>query len=311
MVSEGPLSYIEKLIQSFSPSEIIYSKGNTKEFKTAFGDKFYTFRLDEWVYSLDYAREKLTGHFEVQNLKGFGIEELKLAQIAAGAVLHYLATTENNNLKHINAIHRLQPDRYVWLDRFTIRNLELIFSAQPSGIPLISILDKTVSPMGARMLKKWVVLPLKEKVAIDARLDMVDYFIKERELNHEIEKHIRSIGDLERLISKVPLGKINPREVVQLRRALHAIEPIKVLLGSSGNSYLMKIADGLNPCKVLSTQIEKEILEEPAVNIAKGGVIADGVNEELDELRNVVKQCQGSLAGYSKKQRLKKQGLLI
>ena len=300
LVSEGPLSYIEKLIQSFSPSEIIFSKGKVNDFKLAFGDKFYTFPLDEWVYSLDYAREKLTGHFDVQNLKGFGVEELELAQIAAGAVLHYLATTENNNLKHINALQRLQPDRYVWLDRFTIRNLELIYSAQPSGIPLINILDQTVSPMGARMLKKWVVLPLKEKIAIDARLDMVDYFIKERELDAEISKHIRSIGDLERLISKVPLGKINPREVVQLKRALRAVEPIKVILGSSGNSYLMKIADGLNPCKVLSEQIEKEILEEPAVNISKGGVIADGVHEELDELRNIVKNAKDLLLDIQK-----------
>ncbi len=300
MVSEGPLAYIDKLIQSFSPSEIIYSKGSNKEFKDAFGDKFYTFTLDEWIYTTDYSREKLIGHFEVQNLKGFGVEELEYGQIAAGAVLHYLATTENTNLKHINAINRLQPDRYVWLDRFTIRNLELIYSAQPSGVPLIDIIDKTVSPMGARMLKKWVVLPLKEKNAIDARLDMVEYFINERELDQEIEKQIRSIGDLERLISKVPMGKINPREVVQLKRALRAIEPIKVILGQSGNSYLLKIADGLNPCKVLSEQIEKEVLEEPAVNISKGGVIADGVHDELDELRNIVNNSKELLLDIQK-----------
>ncbi|MFT7603757.1 MAG: DNA mismatch repair protein MutS, partial [Saprospiraceae bacterium] len=300
MVSEGPLSYVDKLIQSFSPSEIIFSKGKTREFAAAFGDKFYTFPLDEWIYTLDYAREKLIGHFEVQNLKGFGVEELELAQVAAGAILHYLATTENTNLKHINALQRLQPDRYVWLDRFTIRNLELIYSGQPSGIPLINILDKTISPMGARMLKKWVVLPLKEKNDIDARLDMVDYFIKERDLDKEVEKQIRLIGDLERLISKVPLGKINPREVVQLKRALRAIEPIKILLGSTGNSYLLKIADGLNPCKVLSEQIEKEILEEPAVNISKGGVIADGFNEELDELRNIINNAKDLLLDIQK-----------
>ncbi len=300
LVSEGNQSYIDKLLQSFKPSEVIFSKGKVKDFEGLFGMQFYTFPLDEWIYTFDYSREKLTSQFEVQNLKGFGIEELELAQIAAGGILHYLATTENNNLKHINSIQRLQPDRYVWLDRFTIRNLELIYSAQPSGVPLIDVIDKTVSPMGARLLKKWVVLPLKEKAAIDARLDMVEYFLEQKELDHEIEQQVKLIGDLERLISKVPMGKINPREVIQLKKALRAIEPIKVILGQSGNSYLLKIADRLNPCKVLSDQIEKEVFEEPAVNVAKGGVMADGVNEELDDLRNVVNNSKDLLLDIQK-----------
>lgn len=288
LVSEGSLAYIDKLLQGFNPSEIIFSKDKKKQFEARFGDKFYTYTLDEWVFTQDYTREKLTEHFAVQNLKGFGVESLALAQIAAGAVLHYLATTENTNLRHINAISRIQPDRYVWLDRFTIRNLELIHSPHPTGVPLIQILDKTISPMGARLMKKWVVLPLKEKNAIQARLDMVEYFLETPAVSDTIEQHIREIGDLERLISKVPLNKINPREVVQLGRALTAIEPIKATLLASGNDFLEKIGEGLNPCPKLREQIGREIKEEPPVNLAKGGVIADGHNEELDELRDIV-----------------------
>ncbi len=288
LVSEGQPTYIDKLLQGFQPSEVIFSKGHKKSFEKHFGDKFYTYLIDEWVFTQDYTSEKLTDHFKVQNLKGFGVEELEQAQIAAGAVLHYLATTENNNLKHINRINRIQADRYVWLDRFTIRNLELIYSPHDSGVPLIQILDQTVSPMGGRLLKKWVVLPLKQQQAIQARLDMVDFFLDQPDLSTEIEQRIREIGDLERLISKVPLNKINPREIVQLRRALLAIDPIKAVLSKSGNTYLEKIGDGLNPCQKLCEQIGRELKEEPPVNLAKGGVMADGINEELDDLRNVV-----------------------
>ena len=292
LVTEGNHAYVDKLLQSFQPSEIIFSKNNSKHFEKLFGDKFYAFPLDDWIYATDYAREKLIEQFEVNTLKGFGVEEMELAQIAAGATLHYLATTQNTNLKHINSLSRIQPDKYVWLDRFTIRNLELAFSNHPSGIPLIDILDRTVSPMGARLLKKWVVLPLKKQASIEARLDMVDWFIKNQEQANEIETNIRQIGDLERLISKVPLGKINPREVVQLKRALDAIEPTKSLLEKSENSFLKKIGDHLNPCKVIRDQIEKEVMEDPPVNLAKGGVMADGCNQELDELRHIVKNSK-------------------
>ena len=300
LVCEGSLAYAEKLIQSFNPSELIFSKERRKEVEKLFGDKYYTFMLDEWVYSFDYSREKLLEHFEVQNLKGFGVEEMELGQVAAGATLHYLATTENKNLQHINAISRIQPDRYVWLDRFTVRNLELIYSNHDSGVPLIKILDQTVSSMGARLLKKWVVLPLKSIPAIESRLDMVGYFLGNPGLSGEIEQYIQQMGDLERLISKVPLGKINPREVVQLKKALGLINPIKELLLASDNAYLAKIAEGLNPCSLLKEEIGRQVVEDPPVNLAKGGVIADGFNEELDELRNVVQNSEGLLEEIQK-----------
>jgi len=295
LVTEGSHAYVDKLLQSFNPSEIIYSKSKKELFEKKFGDKFYTFPLDEWIYATDYAREKLIDQFEVSSLKGFGVESMELAQISAGATLHYLATTQNTNLKHINALSRIQPDKYVWLDRFTIRNLELAFSNHPSGIPLINILDRTVSPMGARLLKKWVVLPLKQQGAIEARLDMVDWFIKNHQQALDIETNIHQIGDLERLISKVPLGKINPREVVQLKRALDAIVPTKALLLKSENSFLKNIGENLNPCKTIRDQIKKEIMEEPPVNLAKGGVIADNFNDELDEYRHIVKNSKALL----------------
>jgi len=300
LVSEGESSTIEKLVQSFKPSEILLTKGKQKSFEQKYGDKFYTFNLDEWVFAYDYTREKLLEHFSVSSLKGFGIEALDLAQIAAGAVLHYLATTENKNLHHINNISRIQADKYVWLDRFTIRNLELIYSNHETGIPLIQVLDKTISPMGARLLKKWVVLPLKAKKAIESRLDIVAYFIDNQELAQEIDQQVRLIGDLERLISKVPLGKINPREIVQLKRALEALVPIKKELTACDNNFLKSIGDSINLCTILHEQIQKTIIEEPPVNLNKGGVIADGVNEELDELRGIVKNSKDLLLDIQK-----------
>lgn len=288
LVCEGDFAYADKLLQSFSPSEVLFSKGVKKEFERRFGDRHYVFALDDWIYTIDYAREKLLAHFDVQGLKGFGVEELELAQIAAGATLHYLATTENNNLRHVNKLSRIQPEKYVWLDRFTIRNLELIHSPHETGVPLIQVLDQSISPMGARLMKRWVVLPLKSQQAIEARLDMVDYFLKAQTLRADIEHQIHQIGDLERLISKVPLGKINPREVVQLKRALNAIEPIKTTLAASDNAYFHKIAEGLNPCQILRQEIERQLVEDPPVNVAKGGVIAESCSPELDELRHVI-----------------------
>ncbi len=302
LVSEGNKAYIDKLLQSFRPNEILYSKADNTTFSDSFGDKFYTFSLEDWVFSYDYAREKLLTHFKVQTLKGFGVEELPLAQIAAGASLYYLASTENNNLQHLNAISRIEQERYVWLDRFTIRNLELVHSNHESGIPLIQVLDKTISPMGARLLKKWVLLPLKSLNAITARLDMVDYFVQHQDLGEEIGKLIQQIGDLERLISRVPLGKIMPREVVQLRKALATVIPTKDLLNATSNDYLKKLGDGIHPCAKLREQIEQWIIEEPPVNLNKGGVIADGVNEELDELRGLIKNSKDHLLNLQKKE---------
>jgi DNA mismatch repair protein MutS len=295
LVCEGDFAYADKLLQSFMPSEVIFSKDKAELFTRKFGDKFYTYTLDEWVFTEDYTREKLLERFEVQNLKGFGVESMGLAQIAAGATLHYLATTENKNLEHISSLSRILPDNYVWLDRFTIRNLELLYSPHDGGVPLVDILDKTCSPMGARLLKKWVVLPLKAKERVEARHEIVEFFLKDEELRHEIELQIRIMGDLERLISRVPLGKINPREVKQLERALVAINPIKEKLFQTELKSLHKIADGLNPLPTLCQEIVNQIVEEPPVNLNKGGVIANGFNEELDELRGIIKNAQSLL----------------
>ncbi len=302
LVSEGEQSYIDKLLQSFNPAEIIYPKDKKKLLEQWLGDKFYTYPLEEWVFTEDFAREKLLGQFEVQNLKGFGIEELALAQVAAGATLHYLATTENKNLKHVSSISRIQPDRYVWLDRFTIRNLELTHSPHETGVPLIRILDKTISPMGARLLKKWVVLPLKSQKAIEERLDITDWLLKNPVTRAELEPYIRQMGDLERLISKAPMGKLSPREVIQLKKALFALDPVRQLLYESNNLFLIKFAEGLNLCKVLREQIERQLAEDAPVNLTKGGAIAYGFNEELDDLRNVVAHAKDLLLDIQTKE---------
>ncbi|PHN05649.1 DNA mismatch repair protein MutS [Flavilitoribacter nigricans] len=295
LVCEGTREYADKLLQSFKPAEVLYSKDRKKAFEQQFGDKFYSFHLDEWIFTEDYAREKLLEQFAVTSLKGFGVEDLALAQIAAGSVLHYLATTENKNIKHISAIGRIQAGRYVWLDRFTIRNLELIYSPHDTGVPLINILDQTVTSMGARLLKKWVVLPLKNRAEVEARHDIVDYFLIHTDLDRELTDQLKQMGDLERLIAKVPMGKINPREVVQLKRALSVLVPIRESLGATGNDDLVKIAEGIKPCPDLKEKIAQAIIEDPPVNLSKGGVIADGYHEELDELRNIIQNSKDIL----------------
>ncbi len=302
LMTEGDAAYIDKMLQTFTPAEVVFSKSYKDTFKENFGTKFYTFNLDEWVFTVDFTREKLLEHFQVTTLKGFGVEELTLAQVAAGSILYYLEVTENKNLKHINSLSRIQPNLYVWLDRFTIRNLELIHSNNDGGIPLIQILDKTVSPMGGRMLKKWVVLPLKHRAPIEARLDIVDYFIHEDETSNEIEKYIQQVGDIERLISKVPMGKINPREIVQLKKALGVIQPIKEVLAKANNEHLNGIADRINPCVTMRQQINKYIKDEPPVNLNKGGVIEDGVDAELDELRHLINNSKEALVAIQQKE---------
>jgi len=302
LVSEGDQSYAEKILQSFQPSEVIFSKDKKKHFEQEFGDKHYTFQLDEWIFTYDFAREKLLDHFQVSSLKGFGVEEMEIGQIAAGAVLHYLETTEKKNLGHIGTLSRIEPERYVWLDRFTIRNLELIHSPHETGVPLVDVLDQTISPMGARMLKKWVILPLKSKAAIEARHDIVAFFTDQAPVAEELEQLIRQIGDLERLISKVPLGKINPREVVQLKRSLQTIQPIRDILLHTDNKYLDKIADGLHPCEGLVRDIDQQLVEDPPVNLGKGGVMADGCDEELDELRHIVNHSKELLLGIQQRE---------
>jgi DNA mismatch repair protein MutS len=302
LVSEGTHTYIDKLLESFHPSEIIFAKARSKDIVKYFGDNFYQYGIDDWVFSEDYTQEQLLPQFGVTSMKGFGIEALELAQIAAGAILHYVATTENTNLKHITTISRIQPDHYVWLDKFTVRNLELVFSPHPSGVPLVNILDHTISPMGTRMLKKWMLLPLKEKNAVVARHQIVRYFIDNGEISEIVETQIRQIGDLERLIAKVPLGKINPREVKQLERALTALEPMKIALAATENKQLQSIAERIQLCIIIRERITKELVEEPPVKLDKGSVMAAGVCPDLDELRDIIKNSKGHLLALQQKE---------
>ena len=300
-VSEGDSGAVDKLLQSFKPAEVILPKSRVKEFNALYGDKFYTNTLEDWIFTRDFAREKLLNHFQTASLKGFGVEELDLAQTAAGAALHYLAAMENNRLAHITALSRLQTEQFVWLDRFTIRNLELVNSNHENGVSLLQILDKTVSPMGARLLKKWVLLPLTKINQIRERHDAVEFFIENQEFAQETEPHIRHIGDLERLMAKTSVGKISPREAMQLRRALGAIEQLKRLLAEvsavtdQGSIVFTRLAEGLNPCLSLLARIERDLAPEPPADIRKGGAIADGADETLDELRHIVRNSRDML----------------
>lgn len=316
-VSEGDAPAMDKLLQSFRPAEVILPKSRQKEFASLYGDKFYTYTLEDWIFTHDFGREKLLNHFQVPSLKGFGVEELPLAQTAAGAALHYLAATENNKLSHIGSLSRLQTEKYVWLDRFTIRNLELVFSNHENGVSLLQVLDQTVSPMGARLLRKWVLLPLTSLSQIHERLDTVQFLVEQREFAAELEPHIRHIGDLERLMSKTAVGKINPREAMQIRRALMAIEQVKTQLLTAAQyakshpgvaepgetapaaegleAGLRKLAEGLNPCLTLRERIERDLGPEPPVDIRKGGAIADGADADLDELRHIIRNSRAIL----------------
>jgi len=287
LVAQGSGDYIDKLLQGFKPSEIILPKRSYSDFVDQFSDRFYTYTLDEWPYSGDYAKETLLKHFEVNSLKGFGIDRMHLAIVAAGVALHYLNEAEHRNLQHISNIARIEEDRYMWLDRFTVRNLELIGSANENAITLADVLDSTSSPMGARLLKRWMVMPLKDKRPITERLEVVEYLLKRADLREQLTQEIKQIGDLERLISKIGLQKANPRELVQLKRALQAIGRLKELTATADAQALNVIAEQLNPCKIICDRIEKELKSEPPVLLIKGNVIADGVDAELDRLRKV------------------------
>lgn len=287
MVAQGNKEYVDKLLQSFSPSEVLFQKQKQVEFQETFGNKFNTYFLEDWVFTDDFAHDILLGHFKTKSLKGFGVEKMDSGIIAAGAALQYLSETQHNKIDHISALSRIEEDRYVWLDRFTIRNLELFNSSNEDATTLIDIIDNTVSPMGARMLKRWVALPLKELAQIKERHDIVSYFTKNHEQAESVLNELSPIGDLERLISKVAVGRINPREVVQLKRALDAIKPIKSLCLKSKNEGLKKIGDQLNPCDTIREKIENEIQPDSPVLVNKGNVFQDGVNTELDELRKL------------------------
>jgi DNA mismatch repair protein MutS len=286
-VAQGNAEYIDKLLQGFKPNEVVFQKSKRKEFLELFGDKFYTFHLDDWAFTTDYATETLTKHFEVNSLKGFGVDKLQIGIIAAGVVLHYLNETEHRNLKHITSISRLEEDKYMWLDRFTIRNLELVSSANDNAVTLFQVLDHTSTPMGARLLHRWIIMPLKELKPIQERLGMVEFLVKDEALVEEFLNHIKQIGDLERLISKVGLLKVGPRELCQLKKALYHIESVKEIATASNNPFLMALADQLDPCLSIREKLERELQQDPPALLIKGNVIADGINEELDRLRKI------------------------
>lgn len=288
LASQGNSAYVDKLLQSFNPSEVLYCKRNRQEFGVLFGDKFHTYTLEDWAFTYDFAYNFLKQHFQTTSLKGFGIEGLPDGIVAAGVILHYLNETEHKDLQHITRVTRLEEDRYVWLDRFTIRNLELTAAQQEGGVPLIQILDQTVTPMGARLLRKWLSLPLKEKALIDERLNMVELLANDLELADIMVNHLRQIGDLERLVSKVAVRRISPRELLQLKRSLQHVLPIKEILitalSQTESPSLKKYADQLNPVSFLLDRIEAELREDPPALSNQGGMIKPGINAELDEL---------------------------
>ncbi len=296
LTAEGSFEYIDKLLNSFKPKEVLFQRGKGNDFIALFGGKFYTYTMEDWVYTEDAAVDRLLRHFETKSLKGFGVQELKYGVLAAGAILHYLDLTQHHHIQHITSLSRIEEDKYVWLDRFTIRNLELFGVINEGAKTLSQVLDKTISPMGSRMLKRWIALPLKEIAAINDRLSVVEYFTKKQTEKEELSEQIRQIGDLERIISKVAVGRINPREVVQLRHALRAIEPIKNYAAGVGQEVINRMGEQLNPCNSIRQRMEREITNDPPVLINRGNVIQQGVSEELDELRKIAYSGKDYLA---------------
>jgi len=286
-VTQGTVEYIDKLLQSFNPSEVIIQKNKQKRFTELFSNKFYINTFDDWVFTFDFANDLLLKHFETNSLKGFGVENLNKAIIAAGAALHYLAETQHDRTQHICKLSRIEEDKYVWLDKFTIRNLELLNTPNENAKTLLDVIDRTISPMGSRLLKRWIVLPLKEKQPIEERLNVTEFFINNQELTDDFSRLFKQISDLERLISKVAVGRVNPRELVQIKTALFAIEEVKNLCNKAEISSLKKIGEQLNFCKLIRERIEKEINPDTPVLVNKGNVITEGVSDELDDLRKI------------------------
>lgn len=287
LTSEGSVEQVDKLLQNFSPNEVLVSKNHRKDFVECFGNQFHSFFLEDWIFQEDYAKESLNHHFGTKTLKGFGIDHLNHGIVASGAVLHYLSETQHSRLQHINKIQRIAEEEYVWMDRFTIRNLELYHSSHQNAVTLLDIIDRTISPMGGRLLKRWLALPLKNVEKIQQRHQVVSYLKNEDEQLNKIQGYIKQMGDLERLISKLATGKINPKEVVQLKNSLEAVVPIKQLAQNSTNDSLKNIGGRLNDCDVLRSKIKEVLNEEAPVNIVKGNTIAQGYSEELDELRGL------------------------
>ncbi|WP_415373683.1 DNA mismatch repair protein MutS [Patiriisocius sp. Uisw_017] len=287
LTSEGSPEYIDKILQNFNPSEVLFSKQKRKQFSDTFGDNFHVFHLEDWVFQKDYALETLNKHFDTQNLKGFGIDHLENGIIAAGAALHYLGETQHNKLQHITKVSRIAEDEYVWMDRFTIRNLELYHSNHQNAVTLLDVIDKTISPMGGRLLKRWMALPLKSVEKITRRHEVVSYLLENVLVLDKMQTNTKRIGDLERLISKVATGKISPREVIQLKNSLEATVPVKALAINSNNESLQIIGEQLNECETLRNKIKETLNEEAPVNILKGSAIANGFHPELDDLRAI------------------------
>ena len=287
MTAEGSIDYIDKLLNNFSPKEVLIERGNKKRFEEAFGPRFFIFELDVWIFTTSAAEDRLLKHFETKNLKGFGVQHLKLGIIASGAILYYLDQTQHTHISHITALSRIEEDRYVRLDKFTVRSLELVGTMNDEGTSLLDVIDKTISPMGSRMLRRWILFPLKDVKPIQERQEVVDYFFREPETKELLDTQLEQIGDLERIISKVAVGRVSPREVVQLKVALRAIEPIKEACMASEEPSLCRIGEQLNACALIRDRIEKEINNDPPSLVNKGGIIAKGVNEELDDLRAI------------------------
>ncbi len=302
LTAEGNFEYIDKLLNSFQPKEVLFQRGRGNEFTSIFGSKYYTFNLEDWVYTSDAANDRLIRHFETSSLKGFGVQDMQLAIIASGAILHYLDLTQHQHLSHISGLSRIEEEKYVWLDRFTIRNLELFYPLHEGGKSLINVIDKTISPMGSRLLKRWIALPLKDIEPIKERLDVVELFMKGTETKENLEEHLRQVGDLERLISKVAVGRINPREMMQVMTALNAVGPIKQLCADTENSALTRFAEQLNTCEKIRERIQKEIVADPPTAVNRGKVIAEGVSEELDELRKIAYSGKDYLAQIQKRE---------
>ncbi len=286
--AQGSFDYVDKLLSNFSPKEVLYQRGFEHEFESHFGSKYYTYKVDEWAFGNEIGYERLLRHFQTSSLKGFGIEELSYAIAAAGAILYYLDLTQHHQLGHIRSISRLEEDRYVWLDRFTIRNLELFSSVNENAKTLINVIDQTISPMGGRLIKRWVALPLKDIASINTRLNVVEYLINKEDFREDLSQHIYEVGDLERIISKVAVGRVTPREVVQLKSALVAIKSIKESCLFAENGALKDLADQLALCESIRQRIEREVRPEAGSQLGKGSVIADGVDPELDELRGIM-----------------------
>lgn len=287
LTAEGSPDYIDKLLNNFSPKEVLVERNNKKRFEECFGPRFFTFELEDWVFTAEAATERLLKHFETKNLKGFGVQHLRQGIIASGAVLYYLDMTQHTHIGHITALSRIEEDRYVRLDKFTVRSLELVGTMNDEGTSLLDVIDKTVSPMGSRMLRRWLLFPLKDVKPIEERQDVVDHFFRHPEMKELLDAQIEQIGDLERIISKVAVGRVSPREVVQLKIALRAIEPVKEACLASGEPSLCSIGEQLNVCALIRDRIDREISNDPPSLINKGGVIAKGINPDLDDLRAI------------------------